>query len=125
MLTLREYQKAWYQKHRKDKLAQNKRWQDKNSLKWKAYLAIRRKSHADIIIAHKNRPCADCLGWFDPVQMDFDHVTGTKKGNLSQMSAQSVKAIMSEIAKCEVVCANCHRLRTLKRGEYRYYATTI
>jgi hypothetical protein len=35
------------------------------------------------------------------------------------MIDKSWEAILLEIAKCEVVCANCHRRRTLLRGGYR------
>lgn len=46
--------------------------------------------------------------------MDFDHVRGEKVADLSTMVNQctTVAAIDAEIAKCDLVCANCHRIRT-------------
>lgn len=61
--------------------------------------------------------CADCKQSYHYSQMDFDHVDGKKKHNLARYanSAVSIKTIKQEIAKCEVVCANCHRYRTWVR----------
>ena len=49
--------------------------------------------------------------------MDFDHVRGNKCGIISRMTSAPMSAakLLAEIAKCEVVCANCHRRRTLLR----------
>jgi hypothetical protein len=46
--------------------------------------------------------------------MDFDHVRGEKVANVSVLVAggASRRRVLAEIAKCEVVCANCHRERT-------------
>lgn len=65
----------------------------------------------------KSKPCTDCGCTFDPVCMDFDHIGTDKTLNVSQMVARNfAKGIIEqEIAKCELVCANCHRLRTKKR----------
>lgn len=59
--------------------------------------------------------CADC-GNKNPIVLDFDHL-GNKKYNVSRMvhDGMSWKAIKKEIEKCEVVCANCHRIRTHNR----------
>jgi L-lysine 2,3-aminomutase len=56
--------------------------------------------------------CVDC-GEKNPIVLDFDHLND-KKYNISRMihDGFSWKAILKEIKKCEVVCANCHRLRT-------------
>jgi hypothetical protein len=49
--------------------------------------------------------------------MDLDHVRGQKRCDLSQAAAAglSLKSVEAEIAKCDVVCANCHRIRTHER----------
>lgn len=64
--------------------------------------------------------CADC-GNADPLVMEFDHL-GNKVYNVSSMMQKgyAVSALAKEIAKCEVVCANCHRKRTYAReGSWR------
>ena len=62
-------------------------------------------------------PCADCGVQYAPYIMDFDHREGeSKKGNPGDfVKKKSVKAYLEEIAKCDVVCANCHRERTFQR----------
>lgn len=68
----------------------------------------------------KDVPCADCGLRFDPVCMDFDHLPGQPKVKSIARMVQSRVAwekIEAEIAKCEVVCSNCHRLRTRDRLE--------
>jgi lysyl-tRNA synthetase class I len=48
--------------------------------------------------------------------MDFDHVRGKKHKNVMELvPTLSKKKIDEEIAKCEVVCSNCHRVRTHMR----------
>lgn len=77
----------------------------------KAYMAARRQ----LIINIKNVPCKDCNQKFPYYVMDFDHVRGRKKFNISQTLSVRPETLMREIKKCEVVCANCHRIRTYKR----------
>jgi hypothetical protein len=49
--------------------------------------------------------------------LTFDHVRGTKKGELANMigRGRSIETIKEEIRKCEVVCFNCHMRREHKR----------
>lgn len=61
-----------------------------------------------------SRGCADCGYKADAVALDFDHVHGEKEFAIS-MSKRSIEAILEEVAKCDVVCANCHRIRTRDR----------
>jgi len=67
----------------------------------------------------KNVPCADCGRCYPHYVMDFDHRPGEEKNfNLSVAAGQtrlSWQRIEAEIAKCDVVCANCHRERTYQR----------
>ena len=64
----------------------------------------------------KSEPCTDCRQTFDPVCMDFDHL-GDKKFTIGKVLSTGIsrQALEAEIAKCELVCANCHRLRTKYR----------
>lgn len=57
------------------------------------------------------RGCTDCGYNTHPVALDFDHIHGDKKFNLSQVS-RSLEALQVEISKCVVRCSNCHRIRT-------------
>lgn len=67
------------------------------------------------IATFKDVPCMDCGGVFPPECMDFDHVRGTKLRPLAMMCGHSKEKIQAEMAKCDVVCSNCHRIRTKSR----------
>lgn len=61
--------------------------------------------------------CVDC-GTTDRRVFEFDHLGVIPKNyNISDMvkNGLSIKTIQKEIDKCEVVCANCHRIRTFTR----------
>ncbi len=61
-------------------------------------------------------PCVDCRISYPYYVMDFDHVRGQKHANVMELvSTLSKKRIDLEIAKCEIVCSNCHRIRTHMR----------
>lgn len=58
--------------------------------------------------------CADC-DLRDPIVMEFDHVRGVKKFNIANAKDKPLAKVEEEIEKCDIVCANCHRRRTLSR----------
>lgn len=64
----------------------------------------------------KSVPCRDCGVQYPPWVMQFDHVRGDKLFNVSEAPNKSVDALLSEAAKCEVVCSNCHQQRTWQRS---------
>lgn len=79
--------------------------------------AKRRKRNREYIANYKKEnPCVDC-GESNIIILEFDHIKGEKMGNISDLSnsACSIKKIQAEIDKTEVVCANCHRIRTYNR----------
>jgi hypothetical protein len=99
------YQREWYEQHR----AQHK-----------ANVAVHSKAriqqNRDIIQRAKAVPCTDCGFSYPPYVMDFDHVRGTKLGTIASWYVSiSGSVLRAEIAKCEVVCAKCHRRRTHRR----------
>ena len=70
----------------------------------------------------KSKPCTDCGRSFPPECMDFDHRDSTSKVDKVSRLAQncgSKSKILEEIAKCDLVCANCHRIRTKRRSDER------
>ena len=73
---------------------------------------------------HKERlQCADCppgVEW-PAVALDLDHlVPGDKVAGVSRLCRDGVAwpRVADELAKCEVVCASHHRIRTLDRGQF-------
>jgi hypothetical protein len=65
--------------------------------------------------ALKDAPCMDCGGRFHPAAMDFDHVRDDKNRDVAKIIDYSPEIVAAEIAKCDLVCANCHRVRTFNR----------
>ena len=67
--------------------------------------------------------CYDCGYNQHPAALDLDHLPGfEKKATVSQLveGDYSLSVIFAEIEKCEVVCSNCHRIRTsMRRKESR------
>lgn len=75
-----------------------------------------RKALRAFVDTLKTGPCADCGHTFPPCAMDFDHVRGHKVLAVAALVLLcSKEKILAEIAKCELVCACCHRIRTNKR----------
>jgi hypothetical protein len=64
------------------------------------------------------RPCTDCGRVFPHQVMQWDHRPGTEKlGEISgDFRTRSRPEILAEIAKCDLVCTNCHAIRTFTRG---------
>jgi hypothetical protein len=64
-------------------------------------------------------PCADCGGQFEPCSMDFDHRDPMAKSSMvpGMIGRAGDARILAEVAKCDIVCANCHRTRTIERRD--------
>jgi hypothetical protein len=120
----RTYAKAWRDSHQEYRRVYNKtysveyRKQDKERARCRTKQWEARKECNRIKNAAKDRPCADCHIKYPFYVMDFDHVPerGVKLFNISTFHQGQVEKLKAEIAKCDVVCANCHRERTWGRG---------
>jgi hypothetical protein len=75
------------------------------------------RRQAGLLDALRDVPCADCARRFPPCAMDFDHRDpDTKRQAVTRMIGRAgTERILAEVAKCDIVCANCHRLRTFER----------
>ena len=74
------------------------------------------RHRADLLDQLRSVPCADCGGVFAQCAMDFDHRDPSSKvRSVTRMINGSIEKMLAEAAKCDIVCANCHRLRTFQR----------
>lgn len=72
-----------------------------------------RSNNRNYLNTLKSEPCTDCHSRYNPWQMDFDHKDPTKKiYGIARMLLARREDLDREIAKCDLVCANCHRNRT-------------
>lgn len=92
----------------------NKKYRGTHRVFVGAQQQVYRLKQKAFISSLKLAPCVDCQKTYHPCQMDFDHVKGEKDYSVSKMRMAN-SAILNEIAKCDLVCANCHRLRTFLR----------
>lgn len=101
------YHRQYYEKNKEKYFAKNRlnKNRQRNRLK-------------KILLSVKQRPCQDCGGVFHPWVMELDHRENTIKvesvSNLVGRGCPDEK-LLAEIEKCDVVCANCHRMRTFFR----------
>ena len=63
----------------------------------------------------ESSPCVDCKVKYPYYVMDFDHLNNKESCISFLCSTGRIGALKKEIAKCEIVCANCHRKRTYER----------
>ena len=75
------------------------------------------KEKIKYIRKQKEEPCTDCNISYPYYVMDFDHCRGQKLFGLSNYSGKTLEDIKLEIEKCDLVCSNCHRIRTHNRRE--------
>ena len=101
----REYAKAHYYANREAYLARSRTANAKRRDEVTAYVRDLKSS----------TPCADCEVQYHFAVMQFDHL-GDKKADIAKVvRIWSLDQIKAEIAKCEIVCANCHQMRTWNR----------
>lgn len=75
-----------------------------------------RIENSSLIQELKSNPCMDCGITYPYYVMDFDHRDSNLKiMNVSEMRHHSKKRILDEISKCDLVCSNCHRIRSFNR----------
>jgi hypothetical protein len=125
--------RRYYEKNREKVLARSRAFYEKNRdrvLETGDMSSVRAKAkelsevRKDLVRARirelKSLPCVDCKQCFPYFVMHFDHINDDKSFGISWAvhAGYSWRRISAEIAKCEVVCANCHAVRTFSRGQY-------
>lgn len=99
-----------------------KAWRRKNAAHERAVVKRRLAKYRvflkTMIRSLKDRPCLDCRVRYPHYVMDFDHREGeTKDFDIARAVRKCVseRVLMKEVAKCDLVCSNCHRERTHRR----------
>ena len=100
--------------HREHYQANKQRYIDAAARRRKAQLQER---FIFLMAYFRSHPCVDC-GENDPIVLEFDHLQDKKFAISSGIRNRNWGDVLDEIAKCEVVCANCHRRRTVMRGGF-------
>jgi hypothetical protein len=84
----------------------------------------RQNNYRKLLEYLKDKACLDC-GEDNLMVLDFDHLPEYEKsfsiGRAITGSTRSWDSIFLEIRKCEIVCANCHRIRTSTRSNDRKF----
>ena len=90
--------------------ARTRKWQAKNKKHVYDYATERKKTALNRVLAEKAaRGCLRC-GERDPRCLDFHHRDHTSKvAEVSRLIGHKPATLDAEIAKCDVICANCHR----------------
>jgi|SRR5581483_9373113 len=87
-----------------------------------AVTSLKRKLSLFIFEYKKESVCKDCgfSGKEYPQVLEFDHL-GDKDFSIGEFSSHilGMDTLKKEISKCDLVCANCHRIRTVNRTNQR------
>jgi len=84
-------------------------------------LAARAPRQALVDAVKLESGCTDCGLRPEVLQvLEFDHRDDERKlfDVSDRMTSGNIEDLKREIAKCDVVCANCHRIRTVKRKQF-------
>lgn len=78
-----------------------------------------RSEQGALLRAFRQGTCFDCGRSFEWFVVEFDHRDASKKqGNVPQLAGRvSLRRLLEELEKCDIVCSNCHRVRTYARRE--------
>ncbi len=85
--------------------------------------AKHRKAMASVLeelhLYKEKKGCADCRQHFPHYVLEFDHMPGFVKIDVVYRVLRNYGEEMAwkEVAKCEVVCSNCHKIRTYEREQ--------
>ena len=111
-----ERQRAYHRSYMRE-------WYSRNGKRHRDYVRAHKQQHRRTMYAlvraiKETTPCVDCRQVYAHYIMDFDHVDNNKRASVSRLitTAAGEATIRLEMKKCELVCANCHRTRTWKRG---------
>ena len=114
-----EYNKRWRAKNREYDLKRQK--ERYAQVRFQAVEAARKRKA--YFVELKGGRCMDCDEIFPLCCYDFDHRNPEEKEFcIGSGLGKTFEEILRELEKCDLVCSNCHRIRTSKRKAERWTA---
>lgn len=103
---MKDYHKKYYEEH-SEKLKEK-------TLHSNRRLRVRNREF--LVALKESSPCMDCGEFYPYYVMHFDHIY-EKNASVAQLSRAcvSLERLQQEIDNCELVCSNCHAIRTHER----------
>lgn len=109
---------AYYERNKDAVHARQKVYYLANKAAISAKQAVRRARQKAEAITYLGGKCMKCGGVFHPAVYDFHHRDPSEKdANPAQLMSGSWKKIVAELDKCDLLCANCHRLEHHQQEE--------
>ena len=115
MYNKRVYQKKWRKEHPDYHKKYNRKYSERQRINERA----RYRRDRAFLWELKSKPCTDCKKIFHPCAMQFDHLKPKKNRNRTVSFINTPRVVLMEIKNCELVCANCHAVRTWTRLQHR------
>lgn len=110
-----------YKDPEKQKEAQRKSYFkniDKNRIKNKTY---REKVREYVRTQKESGSCKDCGVAYPYYVMEYDHIEDNKIRSVAKITSNgSMDQVIKEIAKCDLICSNCHKIRTWERIQKKF-----
>lgn len=79
----------------------------------------------EVINQFKNKPCAMCNKQYESYNMQIDHIDPfTKLYNICQLKSFKLETLQTELDKCQVLCALCHRKKSIIEQQDNKYPTS-
>ena len=90
--------------------AKAKRWRVSHPEQYRTGWTKAQEKKKQILLDARIGGCVKC-GETHPACLDFHHRAGKedKLGNIGEIRRFATEKLLTEIAKCDVLCANCHR----------------
>lgn len=103
-----------YKDPEKQKAAQRASYEKTKTARMTKQAKDRKEFRAWMLTLKAGKPCTDCLETFHPAAMHWHHRPGEHKiGSVANLALKlNRQLILDEIAKCDLICANCHAVHT-------------
>ncbi len=108
---------AWYQRNKQRIAAKKDSYRKSRPEASRQSSARSRKTRRQVLNEYKMEHGCAVYGYRGhPEALDFDHLPGMdKKAHISKMFRAAWADVVKEIAKCQILCGNCHRIATAER----------